>query len=90
MGAIITDLEELPAPKQRLSYLDPLLQRLGSKWIELVRGEDEWREGVSADSLRDHLHRSGAAAGVSVATRSRMDGRRGLEEAPQRLWVRAR
>lgn len=90
MAVIVTDLNELPPLARRLSYLDPLLQRLGSDWIELVRGEGEWREDVSAGSLRDHLHRSAALIGLGVETKSRMGGRRGLEEVPQRLWVRAR
>lgn len=90
MGPIITDLDELPPPRQRRSYLDPLLQRLGGEWVELVRGEGEWREGVSAGSLRDHLHRSAAGSGVGVATKTKMEGRSGLKEVPQRIWVRAR
>lgn len=90
MGVILTDLDELPSQPRRPSYLDPLLQRLGPDWIELVRGEGEWRESVSPESLRDHLHRSAALAGVGVATKTTMDGCKGLEEVPQRIWVRAR
>lgn len=87
VGLIDTSLKELPPPWRR-SYLDPLLGQLGSDWVELERGRGAWPKGLSADSFTRNLLRWGKRVGARVETTTRMQGRRGLEEAPERIWVR--
>lgn len=86
MGFIPTDLTELP-PRRRRSYLDPLLGG-EEEFRELVRGSELWPAHLDADGIRKQLSQWAQSRGLNVETTRFRRGRGGLEESPQKLWVK--